>query len=174
VLLDTLPTLRRRVPEARIVVVGHSFLRPWFERQVRAADKQHVVFAGAVPAAELPRWYASAHVVASPALKNESFGIVLLEAMAAGRPIVASDIPGYRAVVRSEDDGELVPPGDAQALGEAIVRLLEDPARRLALAARGRARAERFGWTNVAARLEDYYREVLQHPRSGGARRAAS
>jgi phosphatidylinositol alpha-mannosyltransferase len=174
VLLDALPALRRRVPEARVVVVGHSFLRPWLERQVRAADREHVVFAGAVPAADLPRWYASAHVVASPALKNESFGIVLLEAMAAGRPIVASDIPGYRAVIEGEDDGVLVPPGDAKALARAIARLLEDPARRLALAARGRARAERFGWSNVAARLEGYYHEVLSRPRPGGARRAAS
>jgi phosphatidylinositol alpha-mannosyltransferase len=142
-------------------------------RSVRASEREHVVFAGAVPADELPRWYASAHVVVSPALKNESFGIVLLEAMAAGKPIVASDIPGYHAVIASEEDGVLVPPGDARALAQALARLLEDPARRLALAARGRARAERFGWPTVAERLEDYYREVLSHARPKSARRAS-
>ena len=123
-------------------------------------EREHVLFAGAVPAAELPSWYASAHVVVSPALRNESFGIVLLEAMAAGRPVVASDIPGYRSVVATADDGVLVPPGDVRALADELARLLRDPARRLALAARGRARAESFGWDVVAARLEAYYDEV--------------
>ncbi len=160
VLLDAFPRLRRAVPEARLVVVGSSFLRPWLERRLSGPDREHVLFAGAVPAAELPSWYASAHVVVSPALRNESFGIVLLEAMAAGRPLVASDIPGYRSVVATPDDGVLVPPGDVKALAEALARLLRDPARRLALAARGRLRAETFGWDVIAARLEAYYHEV--------------
>lgn len=160
VLLDAFPAVRRRVPEARLLVVGDSFLRPWFERRVRAGEREHVQFLGAVPPEALPGYYASAHVVVSPALKNESFGIVLLESMAAGRPVVASDIPGYRSVVEGPDDGVLVPPGDAAALGEAVTALLRDPARRLALAARGRARAERFSWSSVAERLETYYREL--------------
>lgn len=160
VLLDAFPRLRRAVPEARLVVVGSSFLRGWLERRLDPAEREHALFVGAVPAAELPSWYASSHVVVSPALRNESFGIVLLEAMAAGRPVVASDIPGYRSVVEDEDDGVLVPPGDAPALARALTALLRDPARRLALAARGRARAEAFGWDRVAARLEAYYDEV--------------
>lgn len=160
VLLDAFPRLRRAVPEARLVVVGSSFLRGWLERRLPAREREHVHFAGAVTALELPSWYASAHVVASPALRNESFGIVLLEAMAAGRPLVASDIPGYRSVIEHEDDGVLVPPGDVAALSSALASLLRDPARRLALAARGRARAETFGWDTVAARLEAYYDEV--------------
>jgi phosphatidylinositol alpha-mannosyltransferase len=161
VLLDAFPAVRRAVPEARLLVVGDSFLRPWLERRVEARERAHVHFAGAVPAADLPGWYASAHAVVSPALRNESFGIVLLEAMAAGRPVIASDIPGYRSVVADGDDGVLVPPGDRSALAAAIAGLLRDPARRLALSARGRARAEAFSWASVAARLEAYYREVL-------------
>jgi phosphatidylinositol alpha-mannosyltransferase len=161
VLLDAFPAVRRAVPEARLVVVGDSYLRGVLERRLGARDRAHVLFAGSVPAAELPRWYASAHLVVSPALRNESFGIVLLEAMAAGRPVVASDIPGYRSVIETDDDGALVAPGDTAALARTIAGLLRDPARRLALAARGRARAESFGWDRVAARLEAYYREVL-------------
>ena len=160
VLLDAFPRVRKTVPEARLVVVGSSFLRGWLERRLPPRERAHVLFAGAVPAAELPTWYASAHVVVSPALKNESFGIVLLEAMAAGRPIVASDIPGYHAVIEREDNGVLVPPGDVRGLARALAALLRDPARRLALAARGRARAETFSWSAVAARLEAYYDEV--------------
>ena len=118
-------------------------------------------FEGAAPPAELPGYYAAAHVAVSPALRNESFGIVLLEAMASGKPVVASDIPGYRAVVADDADGILVPPGDPEALARALVALLRDPARRLALGARGRAKAETFGWPAVTARLEEYYLEIL-------------
>ena len=164
VLLEALPRLRRTVPEARLVVVGDSFLRGWFEAGLPAKERAHVVFAGSVPPEALPSYYASAHVAVSPALRNESFGIVLLEAMAAGKALVASDIPGYRAVVHDGEDGVLVPPGDAHALAETLARLLQDPARRLALGAHGRAKAETFGWSNITGRLEEYYREVLAAP----------
>jgi len=169
VLLDALPALRSAVPEARLVIVGDSFLRPWFERRVAAKDREHVLFAGAVSPAALPGYYASAHVAVSPALKNESFGIVLLEAMATGKAIVASDIPGYHGVIEDGADGVLVPPGNAALLADALARLLRDPARRLALGARGRAKAEAYGWSPVTARLESYYREILT-----GAGRQAS
>jgi len=161
VLLEAFPTLRQSVPEARLIVVGDSFLRPWFERRLSARDRAHVVFAGSVPPAALPSYFASSHVCVSPATRNESFGIVLLEAMASGKALVASDIPGYRAVVEDGEDGMLVPPGDVGALARALAALLRDPARRLALAARGRAKAEAFGWPVVTDRLEAYYREVL-------------
>jgi phosphatidylinositol alpha-mannosyltransferase len=161
VLLDAMPAVRRLVPEARLIVVGDSFLRPWLARDQRGRTREHVRFVGAVPPAELPSYYASAHVVVSPALRNESFGIVLLEAMASGKPVVASDIPGYRAVVEDGEDGLLVPPGDAPALARTLAALLKDPAKRLRLAAAGRAKAETYGWGRVTARLEAYYLEVL-------------
>jgi len=161
VLLDALPRLRQRVPEARLVIVGDSFLRPWFARAASGREGEHVRFVGAVPPAELPGYYAAAHVVVSPALRNESFGIVLLEAMASGKPIVASDIPGYRAVIDDGADGLLVPPGDADALAACLADLLRDPARRLRLAAQGRTKAEAFGWDRVTARLDQYYQEIL-------------
>jgi phosphatidylinositol alpha-mannosyltransferase len=161
VLLDALPRLRQHVPEARLVIVGDSFLRPWFARAAMGKEKEHVRFVGAVSPSALPAYYAAAHVVVSPALRNESFGIVLLEAMASGKPIVASDIPGYRAVIDDGQDGLLVPPGDAGALARCLAELLRDPARRLRLAAQGRAKAEAYGWDRVTERLEQYYREIL-------------
>ena len=161
VLLEAMPALRRSVPEARLVVVGDSFLRPWLERRLAAREREHVVFAGSVPPKALAGYYASSHVVASPATRNESFGIVLLEAMASGKPLVASDIPGYRAVVDDGKDGLLVPPGDAHALASALSDLLRDPARRRSFGAHGRAKAEGYSWPAVTDRLEAYYREVL-------------
>jgi glycosyltransferase involved in cell wall biosynthesis len=109
----------------------------------------------------LPRYHAAADVFVSPAIGQESFGIVLVEAMAAGVPVVASDIAGYREVVRDGVDGLLVPPGDPNALAAAIRRVLSEPELAATLRAAGRSRAEDFSWRAVAPRLEAVYDRVL-------------
>jgi len=85
----------------------------------------------------------------------------LLEAMAAGRAVVASDIPGYRSVLISEVNGLVFPAGDTAALADTVIRLAHDPDRRRALAERGRARALEFAWPRVTERIEAVYREAL-------------
>jgi phosphatidylinositol alpha-mannosyltransferase len=107
-------------------------------------------------------------VFASPATGGESFGIVLLEAMAAGAPIVASDIHGYKGVVRRGREGLLVPPHEPKELSLAIGRLLSDPALRAEMSAAGRERAEAFSWPNVTAKVEDYYGFVIRRLASQG------
>src|SRR5258708_16883720 len=97
---------------------------------VASSVREHVHFLGHVARADLPRWYATGDVFVSPATGNESFGIVLVEAMAAGRPVVASDIPGYRSVITPEVTGLVSTPGDPAALAQSIVRLASDPALR--------------------------------------------
>ena len=109
-LLRAWPHVLERVPEARLVVVGRG--RP-LEGYRRFARRQgwsdaDVVFAGYVSAEDLPRYYQSCDVFCAPNTGQESFGIVLLEAMAAGAPIVTSDIPGYRDVVTNGEEGLLV------------------------------------------------------------------
>ena len=98
----------------------------------------------------------------SPATGGESFGIVLLEAMAAGTPIVCIDIHGYKGVVRRGREGLLVPPREPRELAVAIDRLLRDPALREQMGAAGRARAEEFCWPAVTAKVEDYYGFVIR------------
>jgi phosphatidyl-myo-inositol alpha-mannosyltransferase len=142
-------------------VVGDSYLRPKFEASVAREAKDHVRFLGHVPSADLPRWYATGDVFISPASGNESFGIVLLEAMAAGRTVVASDIPGYRSVVIPEENGVVFPPGNVAALAEVLTRLVHDADRRRELALRGRERALEFAWPRVTERIEAVYRDVL-------------
>ena len=146
---------------ARLLIVGDSYLRAKFEASVPPAYREGVTFLGHVPSRELPRWYATGDIFVSPALGNESFGIVLVEAMAAGRAVIASDIPGYRSVVNPGHNGEVFPPGDTVALADRIVALTEDPARRAALAAQGRAHAMKFAWPRVTDRIEAIYRDVL-------------
>jgi phosphatidylinositol alpha-mannosyltransferase len=101
-------------------------------------------------------------VYVSPATGGESFGIVLLEAMAAGAPIVCSDIHGYKGVVRRERDGLLVPPRKPKALAAATARLLADDDLRRRMAESGPRRAEEFSWERVTAKVDDYYGFVIR------------
>lgn len=104
---------------------------------------------------------ARADVVCAPSLHGESFGMVLTEAFAAATPVVASDIPGYRDVLRDGLDGLLVPPGDALALAEALRRLALDERLRARMASCAGERAERFAWPHVAAEVLDCYEQAL-------------
>ncbi len=156
VLLSAMTGLRRAVPEAELWVVGDGPLGARFRREA-ASLGDAVRFLGAVPSDALPHYYAAADVVVSPATGNESFGIVLLEAMASGRALVCSDIDGYRSVVTDGEDGVLVPPQDAAALADTLVAVLRDPERRAMLAHAGRRTALRYDWSAVAARMETIY-----------------
>jgi phosphatidylinositol alpha-mannosyltransferase len=108
-------------------------------------------------------------VFASPATGGESFGIVLLEAMAAGAPIVASDIHGYKGVLRRGREGLLVPPHEPKELATAIARLLDDPELRAEMGAAGRVRAEQFSWPRVTAKVDDYYGFVIRRLAASGS-----
>ena len=107
-------------------------------------------------------------VYVSPATGGESFGIVLLEAMAAGTPIVCSDIHGYKGVVRRGREGLLVPPREPKELAKAIARLLDEPGLREQMGAAGQARAEEFSWPRVTAKVEEYYGFVIRRLAAGG------
>ncbi|MGI8428544.1 MAG: glycosyltransferase [Solirubrobacteraceae bacterium] len=105
-----------------------------------------------------------ADVLCAPSLRGESFGMVLTEAFAAGTPVVASDIAGYRDVVQHGVDGVLVAPGDAQALAEALRDLYEEPARRAQMASAAADHAERFAWPRVAAEVLSAYEDAIATP----------
>jgi phosphatidylinositol alpha-mannosyltransferase len=161
-LLGAMPEIVRQTKgRARLLVVGDSYLRSRYEASVPAWVRPHVHFLGHVPSAELPRWYATGDIFVSPASGQESFGIVLVEAMATARAVVASDIPGYRTVVDPGVNGVVCEPNSVPALAQAIVGLVNDPEGRLLLGGRGRARALEFAWPNVAERIEAVYRNVL-------------
>jgi len=103
-------------------------------------------------------------VLCAPSLGGESFGMVLTEAFAAGTTVVASDIAGYRDVVTDGVDGVLVPPGDAQALAEALRDLYDEPVRRRALAAQAAVTVERFAWERVAEQVMEAYTDAIASP----------
>jgi phosphatidylinositol alpha-mannosyltransferase len=162
-LLAAMPEILERTGRrARLLVIGDSYLRTRLESMVPATARDHVHFIGHVPSDDLPRWYATGDVFVSPALSHESFGIVLLEALASGRPVVASDIPGYRSVLEPEEHASMFPPADVPALAEAVVRLVNDQEQRSDLARRGRLRALEFAWPKVTERIEAVYTQVLE------------
>jgi phosphatidyl-myo-inositol alpha-mannosyltransferase len=160
-LIRAFVALRAARPRLRLTVVGEGSERDHCRRLVPDAWRDDVHFVGRVDGAALVRHFAAADLYVSPALGGESFGIVLLEAMAAGRPVIASDIPGYRSVVTPGRDGVLVEPDDPDALAAAIGALLDDPARQEAMIAAGHVTAEAHDWSVVAERLRAVYARVL-------------
>jgi phosphatidylinositol alpha-mannosyltransferase len=152
--------IARRVPDAHLVVAGDGRDRTAV-RDLTPEVRARVHMLGAVPNDRLAGYHAAADVAVAPATGHESFGVVLVESLAAGVPVVATDIDGYREVVTDEVDGLLVPPGDARAVADATVRILEDAALAERLARAGRARAATYAWTAVVPAVEAIYRRVI-------------
>lgn len=147
VLLAALPSL----PQHVTVWIGSD--GPDTERlKLQHAGDPRLVWLGRLSDEEKRRRLRGADVFCAPSLHGESFGVVLLEAMSADAAIVASDLTGYRLVARPDEDALLVPPGDAEALAAALVRVLSDDARRAQLVASGRVRARSFSMDQLADR----------------------
>ena len=163
-LLRAWPLVLDKHPEARLVVVGRGRPLEGYRRFALAQgwSTDDVLFAGHVPSEDLPRYYQAAQVFCAPNTGQESFGIVLLEAMAAGASIVASDIPGYRDVVTSDRQGLLVEPKKFEAIADAINRLLSDPATRAAMSRTRQEKAREYDWPRVADQVIAYYTDVLE------------
>ena len=160
-LFRALPEIVDAVPNARLIVVGGGpFSMYYCSFLPRGRCREITSFEGFVSAEMLARHYASADVFCSPATGGESFGIVLLEAMAAGAAIVASDIHGYRDVVEHGRTGLLVRPASPSAVAEGIIRLACDEELREAVVANARAAVRRYAWSRVTAEIEDVYREA--------------
>jgi len=147
----------RQIP-ARLLVLGDGPLMPRYRAMVPEELEEDVVFAGRV-IDERPDWYATADVYCAPT-RIASFGVTLLEAMAAARPVLASDIDGYREVLQHGVEGELLPPDDPDAWARAMVRLARDPARAAAYGERGRATAQRYAWPAVTRDILQVYRSI--------------
>jgi phosphatidylinositol alpha-mannosyltransferase len=152
--------LAAELPDVHLVVAGDGHDRDAVGL-LPVSDRGRVAMLGTVPNEDLPGQLAAADVFVAPALGQESFGIALVEAMAAGVPVVASAIPGYDEVVRDGVDGLLVPPADVNALAAALRRVLEDPGLAAGLARAGRERAASYSWDVVTPRLEAIYERVV-------------
>lgn len=163
-LLRAFPLVKDAFPTSRLIVVGGGPFITYYRRLIPPSVRGSVLFEGRVTKEQLPLYYSTCHVFCSPALGGESFGIVLLEAMASGKPIVASDIEGYKNVIQNEQEGLLVPPKDPKAIASAIIRLLADEPLRKKLGENAAKKAKEFSWDNIVDRIVNYYHLCRPRP----------
>ena len=161
-LLHAYRQIKHEIPNSRLIIVGPGTrLRQKYERWVKRYAIADVVFIGFTPYHELPRYYQTADVFCAPAVNRESFGIVLLEAMAMGKPIIATNIDGYASVVTHDEEGWLIPPKDSRQLAQALVTIIRDKKLRQEMGRKGKLKAQQYSWENVAKRVFDCYLKVL-------------
>ena len=165
-LLEAYKQIKPEFLNSRLIIVGPGKrLRKKYERRVMQDRLKDVVVIGYAAYRDLPRYYKTADIVCCPATGWESFGIVLLEAMAVSKPIVASNIEGYASVVTHGTEGLLVPPQDAEKLAQALISLMTDESLRQQMGAKGRLKAVEYDWESIAQRVLNYYLSVLNGPR---------
>jgi phosphatidylinositol alpha-mannosyltransferase len=158
-LLQSIPLIQNYTNEqVRLIVVGNGVLTRYYRSRVPPDVEDRVIFIGEASFDDLPRFYKTADIFCSPATYGESFGIVLIEAMAAGVPIVAGNNEGYRKVIKDGENGLLVDPTDPDQIARAIARLLHSPTLAWQISTRGIEDVKKYSWSSVVDQIEQSYR----------------
>ena len=162
-LLKAYLQIKQEIPNSRLLIVGPGTrLRKRYEKWVRRHHlEDDVIFTGFVSDSDRIRYYKTADIFCAPATSRESFGIVLVEAMALGKPIVATNIAGYASVVSDGEEGLLVPPCDAPGLAQALMTVMNDQKLREQMGVKGKLKAKEYSWEYVGQRVFDYYNQVI-------------
>jgi phosphatidylinositol alpha-mannosyltransferase len=167
-LLKAFLEIKPKMPNTRLIVCGPGTkLRKRYEKWVERSRLEDVVFTGAVTYEDLPRYYRTADVFCAPNTGHESFGLILIEAMATGRPVVASNIEGFATVMTHGLEGLLVPPLNSHALAEALLTLLNDKERREQMGRNSVITAQKYDWEGIAQRVLAYYQRTIDKVRAG-------
>ena len=161
-LLEAYGKLKWDFPDTRLVVVGPGNLDKDCHRVLSERALDDVVFFNNVSYQDLPRYYKSADICCAPATGRESFGIVLLEAMASGTPVVASRIEGYSSVLSHGEQGVFAPPKDSASLSEALALLVRNPELRHRMGESGHKTVQQYRWEEVARQVMDYYLDLMR------------
>ncbi len=156
-LLQAFREVRKKMPTARLIIVGSKN-----RSQQKTTNQKGIYFEGRVSPENVPRYYASCDIYCSPAIGGESFGIVLLEAMSSGKPVIASNIFGYREVITDGEDGILVEPKNPDALAQKLIEILANKELTTRLGKNGRKTALKYSWEKVTKRIESFYYEIAE------------
>ncbi|CAK0737869.1 conserved hypothetical protein [Gammaproteobacteria bacterium] len=161
--IDAFLQVYRHIPTARLVLAGDGPIHAALANQVHQLGLEEVVdLPGRLPEADLARLYQQAWVTLVPSRHSESFGLVALEAMQAGCPVIAARVGGLSEVIVDEETGLLIPPNNSSALANAILRLLENSAWAQELGQAGQVRANKvFSWETCVDQYEEIYQQVL-------------
>jgi phosphatidyl-myo-inositol alpha-mannosyltransferase len=164
-LLPAYREVKKQIPDSRLLIVGAGTrLRKGYEDWVkRAGLEKDVIFEGYAPDSDLPRYFRTADVFCVPATGRESQGIILIEAMATGIPIVTTNIDGYKTVVTNGEQGLLVPPRNSSSLAKALVTVLKDEALRHQMGEKGLIRALDFRWEEISQRVVAFYEQTIKN-----------
>ena len=159
-LLRAYRAMKPRVPRSRLIIVGDGPLRGRFESYVARHRLADVVMSGFVPDTVKPRYFNSADIFCAPATGAESFGIVLLEALASGLPVVATEVPGYMSVLEPGRDSVTVQPKNWRELAASLVILARDPELRMRMSDYALQKARRYSWDHVVSEVVDVYNQA--------------
>ena len=152
-MLEAYQILKKEYPTLRLIVAGTQ----WSGRKLNHTYLDDILYLGTISDSKLIALYQSCDIFCAPSTGNESFGMVLTEALASEIPIVTTSIDGYANVVQDGYNALLVPPKDSAALAGAIQRLIDSPALRQQLIEQGKNSVQRFAWKNVAKDIMNYY-----------------
>ncbi|MHA1595228.1 MAG: glycosyltransferase family 4 protein [Candidatus Baldrarchaeia archaeon] len=163
VLLDAFRSVVKEIPDARLVIVGKGMLRDYLEYKAKAYGiERNVDLRGYVDRENLVKLYMAADVFVCPSIFAEAFGIVIIEAMAAGKPVIATRVGGIPEIIDDGIDGILVKPHSVRELSDAIIWLLNDKSRLEAMGMNAREKVEeRYSWDRVVHRVVEVYEEVM-------------
>lgn len=159
VLLKALPKIRAEFPDLKVLIAGPGDCDDLLD-ELSVQDRQAITQLGLVDEFTKPNVYASGSIYVAPNTGGESFGIVLLEAMASGTPVLASDLPAFQRVLSNGGCGKLFTNEDSDSLAMAAIELLKDDAQRLRLQAAGLNRVLEFDWDTVADEVIEVYKSV--------------
>ncbi|HVH62235.1 MAG TPA: glycosyltransferase family 4 protein [Candidatus Dormibacteraeota bacterium] len=161
-LLRAFRFMQSRVARTRLIIVGDGPLRGKFESYISRHRLPNVVMVGFVPDSVKPRYYSTADIFCAPATGAESFGVVLLEALATGLPVVATEVPGYMSVLEPGKDSLTVQPKNWRELGASLVVLARDAELRRRLGDYALQKAQRYSWASVASEVANVYDEAIR------------
>ena len=161
-LLKAYASLRWKYQNIRLIIVGSEELDAECNKIINEHSLHDIVLTGPVSEEQKLQYFSSADIFCTPATGQESFGIVLLEAMASNIPIIATNIDGYASVVTDQIEALLVSPKDHLSLENAIIKIIENPEMKLTLIKNASTKVKSFEWYKVAKRIMGFYEKTLQ------------